>query len=246
MHENRKVVFITGAARRIGAEIARTLHETGMNIVLHCHSSRTEAEQLCADLNKKREDSAIVVCADLKNVANFNQLIKQTVQKWQRLDILVNNASQFYKTIGETTEKAWDDLLNTNLKAPFFLAEAAAPYLKKQQGCIVNITDIHGEQPIRDYSVYCISKAGLIMLTKVLAKELSPDVRVNAVSPGAIIWPEGENTLTEKLKQKIIENIPLRKHGDPNDIAKAVVYFVNASYVTGQILAVDGGRMLSS
>lgn len=242
-----KVALITGAARRIGAEIARILHEAGMNIALHYNASEEEAIDLCEQLNQKRKHSATAIRADLQEAESEKALVQQAVEVWGRLDVLVNNASRFYQTpLGEVTVYAWDDLMNSNLKAPFFLAQAAAPFLTKTQGNIINITDIHAERPLRDYSVYCISKSGLLMMTKVLAKELGPAIRVNGVAPGAILWPEGKNTLSEAEKQKIIEHTVLLRPGHSTDIAKAVLFFVrDAEYVTGQILDVDGGRMLS-
>jgi len=240
-----KVALVTGAARRIGAEIARTLHHAGMNIVLHYHASEEEAVTLCQQLNRKRDHSSIAVRADLQESGSEKALVQQAVEPWKRLDVLVNNASRFYRTaIGKVTEYAWNDLINSNLRAPFFLAQTAAPFLAATQGCIVNITDIHAEHPLRDYSVYCISKSGLLMMTKSLAKELGPLVRVNAVAPGAILWPEGENILSEMEKQKIIEQTALQRPGGPQHIAKAVLFFVrDAEYITGQVLNVDGGRM---
>ena len=241
-----KVALITGAARRIGAEIARELHANGMNIVLHYNASEGEALQLCDELNQKRASSAIALRADLQVQESEEMLVEQAVKHWGRLDVLVNNASRFYRTsIGKITEYAWDDLMTSNVKAPFFLSQAAAPYLAAQQGAIINITDIHAEHPLRDYAVYCISKSALLMMTKSLAKELGPAVRVNAVSPGSILWPEGENTLSEAEKQKIIERTALQRSGKPLDIAKAVLYFArDADYVTGQVICVDGGRSL--
>jgi pteridine reductase len=241
-----QVALITGAARRIGAEIARTLHADGINIVLHCHTSLAEAEELCASLNKKRPQSAVTVRANLCDTLNLPELLRQAVNAWGRLDILVNNASRFYRTeMGKVTEFAWNDLMDNNVKAPLFLSQAAVPYLLSTQGCIVNIADVHADRPMRDYSAYCISKAGLVMMTKALAKELGPDIRVNAISPGPTIWPEKENTLTDEEKKKIIKNIPLRRIGNPQEIAKAVLYLSRyAEYVTGQVLAVDGGRSL--
>lgn len=238
-----KVAFITGAARRIGAEIATLLHAEGMNIVIHYHRSKQEAEDLCAVFNKKRNQSAITVCADLLKITHITKLVEQAVNGWGKLDVLVNNASHFSKTaIGKVTEQAWDDLLGSNLKAPFFLAQAAAPYLAKQKGCIVNIADVHAERPMKDYPVYCIAKAGLVMLTKTLARELGPDVRVNAVSPGTVMLPEGENLLSDEQEQKIIQRTALKRYGDPESIAKAVLFLVrDADYVTGQSLVVDGG-----
>lgn len=242
-----QVALITGAARRIGAEIARLLHEAGMNIVLHYHSSGEDADSLCQLLNKLRSQSAITIQADLQEMERSKLLVEQAVQVFGRLDVLVNNASRFYRTeIGKITEYAWDDIINSNLKAPFFLAQAAASYLAVNQGSIINITDIHAERPLRDYSIYCISKSGLLMMTKVLAKELGPLVRVNAIAPGAILWPEGDNLLTDKEKQKIIDSTILQRSGTPLDIAKAVLFFVaDATYITGQVLNVDGGRTLS-
>lgn len=241
-----KVALVTGGARRIGAEIARTLHHAGMNIVLHYNSSEEEAIRLCEQFNQHRDHSAVAIHANLEELENGSALIAQAVDVWDRLDVLVNNASRFYRTaIGKVTEYAWDDLMNSNLKAPFFLSQAAGPYLAASEGCIVNITDIHGESPLRDYSVYCISKSGLVMMTKILAKELGPLIRVNAVAPGSILWPEGENTLSNEDKQKIISQTILRRPGSPEDIAKAVLFFVrDANYITGQVLRVEGGRLL--
>lgn len=241
-----RVALITGAARRIGAEIARILHENGMNVALHYHSSKKEAKKLCTLLNERRANSAIVVQANLSNTRKLKAMIQQTVKSWGRLDALINNASCFYKTTAtEVTESSWSKLIDTNLKAAFFLAQAAIPYLKKQHGCIVNIVDIHADRPMLDYPVYSISKAGLSMLTKSLARELGPAIRVNSVSPGAILWPEGNNVLTGKIKQKIVSHTALKRHGEPKDIAKAVLFLIrDADYITGQDIAVDGGRSL--
>lgn len=242
-----KVALITGAARRIGAEISRTLHQAGMNIVLHYNASEEAAILLSEQLNQKRKNSAIAIRADLQEAESERVLIQSSVNVWGRLDALINNASRFYRTtFGKVTEYAWDDLMNSNMKAPFFLAQAAAPVLAANEGVIVNITDIHGDRPLRDYSAYCISKSGLNMVTKVLAKELGPLVRVNAIAPGPILWPEGENSLLTEEKQRIIDKTILKRSGGPEDIAQAVLYFVqDAPYVTGQILAIDGGRVLS-
>lgn len=243
-----KVALITGAARRIGAEIGKQLHEAGMNIVLHYNSSEEEAISLCEQLNQRRKNSAAAIRADLQDAESGSALIKQAVKVWGGLDVLVNNASRFYRTqVGKVTEYAWDDLMNSNLRAPFFLAQAAAPFLTQTKGVIVNITDIHAERPMRDYAVYCISKSGLLMMTKALAKELGPDVRVNAVAPGSILWPEGENSLSQADKEKLIDRTSLLRQGSGEDIAKAVLFFVrDADYVTGQVLNVDGGRTLGS
>lgn len=239
-----KVALITGAARRIGKEIACLLHDTGANIILHYHTSKKDATQLCDALNQKRPRSAVMLSADLKKVEAIKALVQKALEPWKRLDVLINNASQFYRTpLNQATETAWDDLISSNLKAPFFLAQAAAPFLNLNKGCIVNITDIHTDFPLRDYSIYCISKAGLSAMTKILAKELGPLIRVNAIAPGAILWPEGENALPDAEKQKIIAHTTLLRPGSPEDIAKAVLFFVqDAGYVTGQTLHIDGGR----
>jgi len=241
-----QTALITGAARRIGAEIAKTLHDAGMNVILHYHQSQKEAQQLCAALNEMRPHSAAILSADLGLISELPSVIEQAVKMWGRLDCLINNASQFYQTpMGKATEKMWNDLLATNLQAPFFLAQAAALHLAKQQGSIINITDIHATRPMRDYSVYCIVKAGLVMLTKVLAKELAPAIRVNAIAPGAIVWPEGENTLSVEKQQVILNQTALKRHGNPSNIAKAVLFLIrDAEYMTGQELVIDGGRGL--
>lgn len=242
--QNSKVVLITGAGRRIGAAVARFLHAHGMNVVIHYRSATNEAKQLNAELNANRKNSAIAIKADLNTVPHCEKLIKQAQQFWQRLDVLVNNASQFYPTsVGEVKEAQWNELMNSNLKSAFFLSQAAAPFIAKQQGAIINITDIHAATPLKNYPVYCIAKAGLEMLTKSLAKELAPAVRVNAVAPGSILWPEHENELHDSIKKKIIENTALKRQGNADDIAKAVWFLIHdANYVTGQTLRVDGGR----
>lgn len=243
-----KVALVTGAARRIGAEISRTLHDAGMNIVLHYHSSAEEAFSLCEQLNQQRASSAVAIHAALGEPDSEKILVEKAVAAFGRLDALVNNASRFYRTaMGEVTNNAWEDLMNSNLKAPFFLAQAAAPALSAQLGCIVNITDIHAERPLREYAVYSISKSGLLMMTRALAKELGPNVRVNAVAPGAVMWPEGENTMSDAEKNKVIGQTVLKRHGTPQDIANAVLFFIrDAGYVSGQVLNVDGGRSLSA
>lgn len=241
-----KVALVTGAAKRVGAEIARTLHAAGMNIILHYKSSEEQAINLGEELNKIRPLSAVAIRADLQEAESDRSLIGESIKVWGRLDALINNASRFYRTtVGQVTDYAWEDLMSSNVKAPFFLSQAATPYLMETEGVIINIADIHSEKPLRDYGVYCISKGALVMMTKVLAKELGPKIRVNAISPGSIAWPEGENTLSEQEKQKIVEKTTLKRGGCPNDIAKAVLFLVrDGQYITGQILAVDGGRML--
>lgn len=241
-----KVALVTGGAHRLGAAIARALHATGMRLVIHYHSSEAEAHALQQELNGGRPDSVMLVRGDLANGDKLHRnLVFETTERFGRLDVLVNNAARFLPTpVGTATEAQWNELLDTNLKAPFFLSQAAAPHLKKTGGVIVNIADIYGERPLPDYPVYSIAKAGLIMLTRALARELGPEVRVNAVSPGAVLWPSGG--LDEMSKQRLISRTPLKRIGEPDDIADAVVFIVrDASFVTGQILAVDGGRLVA-
>ena len=241
---DHKVVLITGAARRIGAVIARTLHAHGANVAIHYRGSADDAEALVAELNESRADSAAAFAADLTDVAAIERLAAQVIQWRDRLDVLVNNASSFYPTpAGTITEAQWDDLVGTNLKAPLFLSQAALPALRKAGGVIVNIVDVHSTHPLRDHPVYGPAKAGLAMLTRSLAKDLAPDVRVNGVSPGAILWPE--NDMPEDTKAAILKHVPLARPGAPVDIAGAVLFLVrDATYVTGQIIAVDGGRSI--
>ncbi len=241
-----KVVFITGAAHRIGATTARTLHAAGANIVLHYRQSKAGAETLQQELNALRADSVSLVQGDLLDSAHLDALVEKAHGAWGRLDALVNNASTFYPTpIGQVDETQWNDLIGTNLKAPFFLSQAAAPFLRRERGCIVSIVDIHAERPLREHPVYSMAKAGLVMMTKSLACELGPEVRVNAVAPGAILWPE--NGMDDETKQKIIDRTFLKRQGNPNDIARAVLFLIrDADYTSGQVLTVDGGRSLNS
>ena len=240
-----KTVLITGAAARIGAEISRTLHASGFNIVIHYRSSVDKAEALCASLNDIRENSAAILQADLLQTSSLDSLVSQAAAIWGGLDVLVNNASSFYPTpVGEITEAHWDDLMGSNLKAPLFLSQAATPYLKQNQGCIINIVDIHGFRPMKAHPVYCAAKAGLAMLTQSLAKELGPEIRVNGVAPGAIMWPASE--LDPQIQASILERTALKRQGGPEDIAKAVNFLVmDADYITGQVIPVDGGRSLN-
>jgi pteridine reductase len=242
------VALITGSARRIGAELAGGLHANGFNIAIHYNKSKIAATKLFQHLNKKRPGSAILVHGDLSKTATLKKLVTETIKNFGRLDALVNNASQFYRTLAPKVKEAeWDELFNVNLKAPYFLAQAAFPYLKKTRGCVINIADIHGIRPMKDYSAYCISKAGLIMLTQALAKEFGPDVRVNAVAPGGgMELPEGENVLSAKIKSKMRERTVLKRLGQAEEIAKAVLYLTkDAEFTTGQVLVVDGGRSLT-
>ncbi|MGZ4960435.1 MAG: pteridine reductase [Methylomonas sp.] len=240
----RKNVLITGAARRIGAACARLLHSEGCNLVLHYNSSAEEAQALCGELNLKRANSAAAVQADLLNIQEVEDLAEAASGVWDGIDVLVNNASLFYSgAMGQVKAPDWDRLINSNLRAPFFLIQALTSSLAKRRGCIVNIADIHGEKGLPGYSVYSISKAGVLAMTKILAKELAPDIRVNAVAPGAILWPEHE--LGDSQKNEILQRVALGRCGQADDIAKAVRFLIaDADYITGHTLTVDGGRTL--
>jgi pteridine reductase len=242
-----KVALVTGGARRVGAAICRLLHARGANIMLHHRASVSEARELQNELNSQRADSVALIRADLLNGASLPDMVRTTVGRFERLDILINNASSFFPTaIGDITEKSWDDLVGTNLKAPVFLSQAAAPELRRRHGCIVNIIDIHAEFPMKNYVVYTVAKGGLLALTRSLARELGPEVRVNGVAPGTILWPEGEAWADELSRQRIVNQTALKRIGEPDDIAKAVDFLVAAApYVTGQVIAVDGGRSIA-
>ncbi len=241
---NKKVILVTGAARRIGAAIVTCLHENGARVAIHYRGSSDDAKNLAAEFNDIRSNSAATFQADLLDTESLPSLVNRVVDWGGRLDGLVNNASSFYPTpVGEITEQHWDDLIGSNLKAPLFLAQAAAPFLRESRGAIVNIVDVHAHRPLRDHAVYGSAKAGLAMLTRSLAKDLAPQVRVNGVSPGAILWPE--NGMTDSMQQSILKQIPLQRAGDPADIAGCVLYLLrDAGYVSGQIIAVDGGRSI--
>jgi len=240
---NGKTVLVTGAAKRVGAVIAQRLHALGANLVLHYRSSQAGADALCKELNTARADSAITAQADLLDIAVLPDLVESALDAWGRLDVLVNNASTFYPTpVGQITEDQFDDMIGTNLKAPLFLCQAAAPALLEQSGCIINIIDIHAERPMKGFPVYSAAKAGLATLTRSMARELAPRVRVNGIAPGAILWPPD---MDEAAKADILQRIPLQSPGDPEDIAAAAAYLATqAGYVTGHILTVDGGRTL--
>ena len=244
MSENldNKVALVTGAARRIGAAIARKLHGDGARVAIHYRGSAADAEALAKDLNALRADSAAVFQLDLQCTDDLPGLVANVAGWGGGLDILVNNASKFYPTpLGEITMEQWDELIGSNLKAPLFLAQAAISELRKNSGVIINIVDIHAQRPLRDHAVYGAAKAGLAMLTRSLAKDLAPGIRVNGVSPGAILWPE--DNMSEATKKSILAQIPLDRSGTPDDIAGCVLYLArDADYVTGQIIAVDGGR----
>lgn len=241
---NGQVALVTGAARRIGAAISRRLHQHGANVAIHYRESSDEANALCDEFNAARPDSAMSLRADLSDTSAFPELIDSVTEWHGQLDILINNASSFYPTeLGHVSEADWDNLIGTNLKAPLFLAQAALVPLRSSRGVIVNIVDIHAQRPLRNHAVYGAAKAGLAMLTRSLAKDLGPDIRVNGVSPGAILWPETE--LSDAAKKSILGQIPLGRTGEPDDIAGCVLYLVrDATYVTGQIIAVDGGRSI--
>jgi len=240
-----KTVLITGAARRLGAAIVRAMHGAGANLVVHYRKSANEAAQLADELNAKRGKSVVTMQADLLDIAKLPSLVEFAVRTFGGLDVLVNNASSFYPTpVGEITPAAWDDLMGSNLKVPLFLSQAAAPALRKSSGLIVNIVDIHSLRPLRNYTVYCAAKAGLHMLTRSLAKELGPEVRVNGISPGPVLWAEGQ--ADEAARKKVVDSTILKRMGTPQDIARTALFFAaSAPFITGQILAVDGGRSVA-
>jgi pteridine reductase len=239
-----RCVLITGAARRLGAATARRLHAAGAAVVVHHHRSVVEAHELVGQFNAIRSGSALAVAADLNAVDQMPRLVETVLAHFGRLDVLINNASSFYATaMGSITAAQFDDLLGTNLRAPLFLAQAAMPALRASQGLILNIADIHGQRPLRGHVVYSTAKAGLVMLTRSLARELGPEIRVNAIAPGPVLWPE--QGLGPDLQAEIIGKTALKRAGSSDDIARAVYFFVaEAPYVTGQVLAVDGGRSL--
>ncbi|NOQ78465.1 MAG: pteridine reductase [Gammaproteobacteria bacterium] len=239
-----KVALITGGAQRVGAMTARLLHAAGANLILHYRHSRQSALELQTELNDKRNNSVILIQAELLETVKLKGIITKSIEQWGRLDILINNASSFYPTpMGTVTENDWDDLIGSNMKAPFFLSQAAAPHLEKQKGCIINIVDIHAQRPMEGHSVYNMAKAGLAMLVKTLAFELGPKIRVNGVAPGAIMWPAQE--MDDLTKQRIVSRTYLKRKGSAEDIAKTVLFLAsNADYISGQIIAVDGGRSL--
>lgn len=238
------IALVTGAARRIGAEIARFLHQNGYQVIIHCNHSQADAESLALSLNNIRPKSAYVAVADLSSREGCAELIEKALSFAGRLDALINNASSFFPTaVEDVDEKQWQKLFNTNLRAPFILSQKARAALKLQSGSIINITDIHGNKPLSGYSVYSMSKAGLISMTQSLAKEFAPWIRVNAVSPGAILWPEQELENSEK-QQNVIARIPLKRMGEAQDIAQTVLFLLQSHYITGQIINVDGGRSL--
>ncbi|HSH43272.1 MAG TPA: pteridine reductase [Arenicellales bacterium] len=237
-----KVALVTGGARRIGAAIARRLHASGMKLVIHFRTSDADAHALQAELNAVREDSVVLVRGDLLDVDKCRHLVSQCIQSCGRLDVIVNNASTFRPTpLGRASAADWEELVGSNLRAPFFLVQEAAAELKKNHGCVVNLVDIYGRLPLRDHAIYSAAKGGLIALTRALAAELAPEARVNAVAPGAILWPQGDDD--ELSHQRIISNTPLKRTGSPEEIAEAVLFLVQgAGFTSGHVLPVDGGR----
>ena len=243
--DETKCVLVTGGAKRIGAATSRLLHQAGYRVIIHCRLSCQHAEEFAAELNASKHDSAKVIQGDLNNETIYNQLIEQAYACWNRLDVLVNNASSFFPTpIGKITLDDWHNLVNTNMKAPLFLSQAAAPYLKQTQGSIINMIDVHGQRPMKEHTVYCAANAGLGMVTMSLAKELGPDIRVNGIAPGAILWPE--TSMSEHTRNLILDRTALKRAGEPIDIARTILFLIrDAGYITGQIIAVDGGRTLN-
>ena len=242
--ESQPVVLITGAARRIGAAIAQALHGAGMRVGLHYRNSRTEALSLCADLNRRRADSACCLHADLGRLEDIHRIASDILTRFGRLDVLINNASGFYPTsIEQLHESSFDNLIASNLKGPAFLISALVPALRQQHGCIINISDIHARLPLAAHSVYCAAKAGLESMTRVLALDLAPRIRVNGIAPGAILWPQDDAEWSAEKRSAILAGSALKRLGRADDIAAAALFLVrDGAYITGQILNVDGGR----
>jgi pteridine reductase len=242
-----KVILVTGGARRVGAAICRWLHKKGAKLIIHYHASHTDAQNLQYELEQVRSQSVALIQADLLDREHIAALVDQAASQFGKLDALINNASSFYPTpVGECTEQVWHDLIGSNLKAPLFLSQAAAPYLKKQRGSIVNMIDIHVEHPLKHYIIYNAAKGGLAALTRSLAVDLAPEIRVNGISPGPILWPETGEWLDETVRHHIISRTLLKRMGEPDDISRAVCFLIDsAPYITGQIIAVDGGRSIN-
>jgi len=237
-----KTALITGGAARIGAQIVKTLHHNQFNIIIHCNQSKDKAQLLCDELNAVRANSVEIVLGNLNNIDELDSLVSSI----KSIDLLVNNASVFYpKSVEDSEMKDWDDVININLKAPFFLSKGLSKTLSKNDGSIINIIDIHSERPLKKHAIYNISKAGLKMLTQTLAKELAPRIRVNGVSPGSILWPQDSAEISEDDKNLMLERIALHRQGSPQDIADTVLFLANSNYITGQIINIDGGRTLN-
>ena len=237
-----KTALITGGAARIGAQIVKTLHHNQFNIIIHCNQSKDKAQLLCDELNSIRANSVEIVSGNLNNIDELDSLVSSI----ESIDLLVNNASVFYpKSVEDSEMKDWDDVININLKAPFFLSKGLSKTLSKNDGSIINIIDIHSERPLKKHAIYNISTAGLKMLTQTLAKELAPRIRVNGVSPGSILWPQDSAEISEDDKNLMLERIALHRQGSPQDIADTVLFLANSNYITGQIINIDGGRTLN-
>ena len=237
-----KTALITGGAARIGAQIVKTLHHNQFNIIIHCNQSKDKAQLLCDELNSIRTNSVEIFSGNLNNIDELDSLVSSI----KSIDLLVNNASVFYpKSVEDSEMKDWDDVININLKAPFFLSKGLSKTLSKNDGSIINIIDIHSERPLKKHAIYNISKAGLKMLTQTLAKELAPKIRVNGVSPGSILWPQDSAEISEDDKNLMLERIALHRQGSPQDIADTVLFLANSNYITGQIINIDGGRTLN-
>jgi len=247
MPHSPPVALITGAAQRIGATISRMLHAEGYRVIIHYRNSSTAAEILAEELNEIRPDSAVILRADLDDMQQVDRLAERAEVTFGQLDLLINNASSFFPTpVENSDQQQWDQLINSNLRAPYFLASALTPALQRRQGCIINLVDIHAQRGLKGYPIYSIAKAGLQMMTMSLAKELAPEIRVNGVSPGAILWPEADAALTEAEKSELLAKVPLARTGSPEDIARTVLFLAQSPYISGQILAVDGGKSLFS
>ncbi len=249
-HTFEKVALVTGSAQRLGAAMIQTLHQAGYRVVVHYRHSALLATEFVAALNATRLGSAIAVQADLSQREDRAKLVSQTLAAFGRIDVLINSASSFYPTpVGTATEQDWDDLMASNAKAPFFLSQAFAPELAKNNGCIINMVDIHAEKPLQSHPIYCMAKAALAMMTKSLAKELAPTIRVNGIAPGAILWPDaasGAPALSTTDKAAVLAQIPLGQLGQTTDITQTMLFLLQAPYITGQIIAVDGGRSLGA
>lgn len=242
---NAPVVLITGSAKRLGCAMLRRLHHQGYRVIIHCHRSIDDAQQLAGDFNQQRAHSAAVIAGDLTQNDTLQRLATEALQCFGRLDVLINNASAFYPTaIGQASFDDWEQLMGSNAKAPFFLSQALAPALSQQNGCIINMVDIHAERPLQEHPIYCMAKSALLMLTKSLARELAPTIRVNGIAPGAILWPS--NDIAEADKTMILRQIPLERLGTPDDIADTACFLIQSSYINGQVIAVDGGRSLGA
>ncbi|MBZ9611774.1 pteridine reductase [Rheinheimera sp. MA13] len=245
--QQQPVVFITGSAKRLGRAMIQTLHSQGYRVIIHCNRSRPEADALATTLNQQRQHSAAVLHANLLDETDIAQLATSAIACFNRIDALVNNASSFYPTPLDSASNAqWLDLFGSNVKAPYFLCQALAPELRKRSGVIINMVDIHAEKPLSGHSLYCMAKAALLMMTKALAQELAPTIRVNGIAPGAILWPPEQSvSLQEQDKAAILAQIPLQRLGTPDDIANTLLFLLQSPYVSGQIITVDGGRSIA-